>query len=335
MRRELLRVIPARQLLVRGGVLVCCLLLGGPGVTRAQQPDDEERQVGWSHETDLSLVLTDGNSSARTLGFANRLRRVWPAARFQLDVTGVRSDTSDDRFFLVDPGFTFLVGETPNDLTFQSMTPTPTPDVENYLIGGRYDMNITERFFWNVGGSWDQNKDAEILHRYIAYGGVGNTWSDTENRQFSTSYGISYTDREEEERDPEKDRRFGGARLRLDFLERLGSVTTFESDVTTNINVADASDYSFNTTNSVAVAMSERLSIKVSLQFLYENKPALKKDLDVIARVDLIDPDGIPGTGDELFETVVDGGTPIVIGSADTRRNKLDTIFRTAVVISF
>ena len=121
----------------------------------------------------------------------------------------------------------------------------------------------------------------------------------------------------------------------MDFLERLGSVTTFESDVTTNINVADASDYSFNTTNSVAVAMSERLSIKVSLQFLYENKPALKKDLDVIARVDLIDPDGIHGTGDELFETVVDGGTPIVIGSADTRRNKLDTIFRTAVVISF
>ena len=153
---------------------------------------------------------------------------------------------------------------------------------------------------------------AGILHRYIAYGGVGNIWSDTENQQFSTSYGISYTDREEKEPDPDKDRRFGGARLRSDYLQRLGGVTTFESDVTANFNVGDASDYSLNTTNSVAVSMSERLSIKVSLQFLYENKPALEQDLDVIAHVDLVDPDGIPGTGDELFETVADGGTQIV-----------------------
>ena len=307
----------------------------GVGQVVAQQGHDEERALGWSNATDFSLVLTKGNSAARTLGFANRLRHVWHTSRLQVDLTAVRSDTSDDRFFLVDPGFVFPVGANPDDLTFQFVKPTPTPDVANYLVGGRYDRNLTDRFFWNAGASWDRNEDAGILHRYIAFAGVGNIWSNTENREFSTSYGISYTDRDEEEPDPQKDRRFGGARLGWDYLERLGSVTVFESTFTTNINLTDGADYSFNTTNSVGVSMNEHLSLKVSLQFLYENQPALETGLDVVANVDLIDPDGIPGTGDELFETIENGGGQIVLGSADARKDKLDTIFRTALVVSF
>ena len=316
---------------------VCLVVLVGLGSGQAfaEQGDDEERELGWSNSTDLSLVLAQGNSSARTLGLANRLRRVWQRSRLQVDVTAVRSDTSDDRFFLVDPGFVFPVGANPDDLTFQFVKPKPRPDVANYLVGGRYDRNLTDRFFWNAGTSWDRNEDAGILHRYIAFAGVGNLWSDTENRQFSTSYGISYTDREEDDPDPDKDRRFAGARLGWDYLERLGTVTVFESDLTTNINLANGSDYSFNTTNSVGVSMSESLSLKVSLQLLYENRPALETNLDVIAHVALIDPDGVPGTGDELFETVADGGGQIVLGLADARKEGLDTIFRTALVISF
>ena len=312
------------------------LLLGlGSGQSLAQQGAGGERELGWSNATDLSLVFTEGNSAARTLGFANRLQRVWPRSRLEIDATGVRSGTSDDRFFLVDPGFVFPVGATPDDLSFQFVKPAPTADVATYLLGGRYDRNLTERVFWNVGVSWDRNEDAGILHRYIAFAGVGNIWSETETRQFSTSYGLSYTDREEENPDPEKDRRFGGARLGWDYLERLGSATVFESDFTTNINIAKGSDYSFTTTNSVTVSMNAVLSLKVSLQFLYENEPALETGLDVIAHIDLIDPDGIPGSGDELFETVTEGGTRIVLDSADALKDKLDTIFRTALVITF
>ena len=311
------------------------LMLGlGSGPALAQD-EDGERELGWSNTTDLSFVLTDGNSAARTLGFANRLRRVWPRSRLQVDLTGVRSGTSDDRFFLVDPGFVFPVGGTPDDPTFRFVTPAPTPDVANYLVGGGYDRNITDQFFWNTGASWDRNENAGILHRYIAYAGVGNIWSDTEVRRFATSYGISYTDREEKAHDPEKDRRFGGARLGVEYLERIGDVTTFESDFATNINLAKGSDYSFNATNSVAVAMSDHLSLKASLQFLFEHEPALETGLDVIARVDLLDPDGIPGTGDELFETVEAGSAQVVLGSADARKDTLDTIFRTALVITF
>jgi len=42
---------------------------------------------------------------------------------------------------------------------------------------------------------------------------------------------------------------------------------------------------------------------KVRLQWLYEKEPALESDLDVIAFVEVINPDGIPGSGDERFRT--------------------------------
>ena len=81
--------------------------------------------------------------------------------------------------------------------------------------------------------------------------------------------------------------------------------------------------------------MAGRVSLKVSLQWLYENEPALESDLEVIALVELINPDGIAGSGDEFFRTLSAGGSKLVLGSADTRKNKLDAIFKTAIVLKF
>ena len=88
---------------------------------------------------------------------------------------------------------------------------------------------------------------------------------------------------------------------------------------------------------SLGVAMNEKLAIKISLQWLYNNEPALE-DVDIIAFVKLVDPDGIPGSGDEFFETV-DEGDPdalaIELGEDRVRRKKLDTVFRTSLSITF
>ena len=48
-----------------------------------------------------------------------------------------------------------------------------------------------------------------------------------------------------------------------------------------------------------------------------------------------IDPDGAPGSGDELFEAVAAGGVEIDFGTGQIRKAGLDAIFRTALVISF
>jgi Protein of unknown function, DUF481 len=320
------------------GVLAMCLVAWfGVGLEDAcaQDKPKEPPKLGWSNTTDLSLVITAGNSAAQTWGFNDQLRHVWKDARFELEGNVVRSKTSDDRFFMVGPGLEFPVGGAPVNPPTSLVQPDPTPDVANYLISGSYERNISPAFFWNAGGSWDRNDDAGILNRFIAHAGVGNKWVDTARRRFTTSYGFSYSDREEEQPDPDKDRRFAGGRLGWEYMERFNAATTFDHKFASNVNLSDAADYSINTTSALTVAVVSRVSLKVSLQWLYENEPALESDLDVIAFVELINPDGIPGSGDEIFRTMSSGGSKLVLGSADARKDKLDTIFRTALVIKF
>ena len=322
----------------QGKVIVLCLVAWfGPALQEAwaQDKPKEPPKLGWSNNTDLSIVLTAGNSAAQTWGFTNELRYTWKDARFLFEANVVRSKTSDDHFFLVAPGLEFPVGGAPANPPTSLVKPDPTLDVANSLLRGTYERDITSRFFWNAGASWDRNDDAGILNRYIVHAGVGNKWVETERRRFATSYGLSYTDREEEKPDPEKDRRFAGARFGSEYRERFNPGTTFDSRFAANVNLSDPSDYSIDTTNALTVSVVGHVSLKVSLQWLYENEPALESDLDVIAFIEVINPDGIPGSGDERFRTLSSGGSKLVIGSADARKEKLDTIFRTALVIKF
>jgi len=86
--------------------------------------------------------------------------------------------------------------------------------------------------------------------------------------------------------------------------------------------------------STLRVPMSKRLSLRVSLHWLYNSIPALE-DNDLVAQVLVVDPDGIPGNGDEYFETVDTGGFPIDAGTTLERREKLDTMFTTSLGLSF
>ncbi len=296
--------------------------------------DEAEPAPGWTNETELSLALTGGNSTARTFGFGDTVRRTGESSRLQIRVSGIRSGTAGDRFLLVDPGVRFPIAGAPEDPETRLVRPGVDTEVENYLVSGRYETEISERFFWNAGGSWDRNSDAGILNRYTAFAGVGNVWSDSDTARFSTSYAASYTNRSEETRDPGKDPRFAGARLGWDYRQRLGEATVYENELTANVNLTAASDYSFNMTHAVSAALSTHLALRVGLQWLYEHEPA-PEAVAVVARVEVVDPDGVPGSGDERFETVADGGASITLGTRRIRKDRLDTIFRTALVIGF
>jgi len=328
----------AMEEILAAKVMTLCLTVSlavGVNDARAQDKPKEPPKLGWSNSTDLSAVLTAGNSATQTWGFTDKLRHVWKDARFEFEVNVVRSDTSDDRFFMVAPGLEFPVGGAPANPPTSLVKPDPKLDVANSLVRGSYERNITPRFFWNAGASWDRNDDAGIVNRYIAYAGVGHKWVDYERRRFATSYGISFTDREEKKPDPEKDRRFGGGRLGWDYRERFNAGTVFDNKFEANVNLSDSTDYSVNTTSALSVTVVSHVVLKVSLQWLYEHEPALESDLDVIAFVEVLNPDGISGSGDERFRTLSSGGSKLVIGSADARKDRLDTIFKTALVINF
>jgi hypothetical protein len=309
-------------------------VVGAAGTVRAQSASNQD--LGWANATDFSLTVTDGNSALRSVGLSDKLKYVWPSASFTFEATSVKSDKSDDRYFLVAPGVEFPVGGFPDDPATTLIKPGATPDVSNARLAGLYDRRISGNFFWNTGASWDRNTDAGILQRYIAFVGFGHNWADTDARKFSTSYGVSYTDRKEEKPDPEKAPRLAGARGGWSYLEKFGTTsTTFTSDLTAIMDLAKTSDYSVNTSTGLSVAMNSHLSLKVSLQWLFENRPALETDLDVVAFAEVVNPDGAPGTGDEYYRTLDSGGTKVVLGKADARKDKLDTILRTSLSVSF
>lgn len=299
-----------------------------------QEEPGNEGNVGWFNTTDLSVVFTEGNSNTDTLGVKNVLTRAWERSRFVLKFDGTRSNTADDRFLLVEPGLTFLPGESLEDPGTIVVDPPTEPDVERFFVEGRYTRRVGGTRTWNAGASWDRDVDAGILARYIAFGGVGNVWRDGEKLHLETGYGVSYTDRKEETPDPQKEAQFLGARLTFDVGYQALNTTRLHYELTGNLNLEDTKDFSVNSTASVSVKMSKRLSLAVSLQTLYNSEPALE-DVAVVARLELLDPDGIPGSGDEYFLTVEDGGYEVELGEDRLRKKHLDTVFRTSLVINF
>ena len=170
---------------------------------QTQAKAEGESRLGWSNTSDLSLVVVAGNSQSTTFGLSDKLQHVSKAARLEFEINVVRANKSDDRFFLVEPGLEFPVGGAPSNPATSLIKPNPEPDIANYLIRGGYEKQISARWFWNAGASWYRNDDAGILNRYIGFAGLGNTWADNPRRRFVTSYGVSYTDREEEKPDTE------------------------------------------------------------------------------------------------------------------------------------
>jgi len=313
---------------------LACLAVG-LGSSGAAISEDEP-ELGWFSSTELSLVYTEGNSNIDSLGIKATVGRDWKRSKVQIKLDAVQTNTSDDRFRVADPGFTWLPGEDPPPLTSSFLVEPPKEsDVEKYFIEPRFERNFAKKKTWNVGASWDRNEDAGILNRYIGFGGVGNAWFSREDLEFRSNYGLSYTEREEETPDPEKDQEFAGVRLGWYYLNKFGKVTIFENEFTGNMSLEDRADYSLDMTSSLDVAMGKHLSLKISLQWQFNSEPALE-DIDLFARVVIIDPSPrLPGSGDEFFETVTNGGAEIEIEEVQERKQQLDTIFRTALVIRF
>jgi len=317
------------------GLLVTPVRAQTPAVAPGAEPVETEKQKRFKNTTELSLVVTAGNSDVETIGFKDTLeyKRDAGLARFRADT--LRSDTSDDAYLLVEPGLVFEPGQTLTTFNTREVRPGAEPDVARYFFEGRYEGNLSRQgTTWNAGASWDRNEDAGIISRTIVFGGLGRAWVDREDLKFRTTYGLSYTDREEEVVDPEKEEQFYGARFTSDFMDKWGANTTYDNDFTFNMSVADTSDWNADLIQGVAVSMSNHLKLKISLQLTWANEPALE-EVDIIVRAILIDPNGIPGDGDEEFHTVESGGSEITIGEGTIRKEQLDTTVRMSLQIDF
>jgi putative salt-induced outer membrane protein YdiY len=248
------------NLLLATGITVI-VGLGAPAPVFAQDAD-----LGWSDAAELTLVLTDGNAEASTLGFDNTLLWKGDGAQLKVKAGGVRTESTTR---------TRTAVGTPDDFTIRDESDSEVT-AESYYLRGRYDRDMTERFYYYVGADWSRNTFAGFDSRSIATGGVGNVWFERDGASFRTDYAITYTVQDDVTDDPDADTEFVGIRVSWMYDRRLTESTHFQSDLKLDDNGEDPSDFRADLLNSLSVAINDRFALKLSHQTLFDHEPSLE-----------------------------------------------------------
>lgn len=276
-------------------ILTVSLLFFVPSIAR---PVSAQEETGWEDVAEINYVVAAGNARAATLGFANGLTRRWAVTQFELKFSGVRASSSTITHRVTS------AGPPPVVVTDEVRALT----AERYTVSSRVNRKLSEYFFWYAGADWRRNRFAGIRNRYTAAGGFGNTWVDQPGKRFRTEYAATFTRQEDLGDAPV--RSFGGARLSWKLERTLTNNTTFRNELEFNQNLKDFKDYLADMTNSLQVAMSEKLATKLSLQWVFDSQPATAAASD---------PDGYLGPGEQALVEL----------------EKLDTVFTVSLVVNF
>jgi len=246
----------------KGVLFFSCLLLLvlGPVAAEAQ-----EREKGWTDVAELTMVVTGGNATSSTLGFKNTADFVWPNATFQLSAGGVRARSGT---------VTRIATGTPDNFRISETTVSKTT-AESYFLKSRLDRNLSDASFVFAGAGWDRNTFAGVDNRYGFVAGAGRSWFAEDSRRLKTDLGLTYTNQDDVVENPDVEDSFMGIRGSYDYFRKLTESTDFASILVADQNLNETSDLRADWINSIAVAMSERLAIKTSLQLLYDKAPAL------------------------------------------------------------
>lgn len=276
----------------------CLFLTSLPALS--QEPAPPEKKLGWQDKAELALVLTAGNSETSTFGFRNTLSRIWTDAELHIDVAGLRTETAT---VTATP-----IGTSADDFVIEEDSSSELT-AENYLARAKYDRTLRPRLFVFGTGGWDRNAFAGIENRYNAAGGVGNIWYDRESFRLRTDYGISVT---HQIPTVGSEATFAGLRLSLDLMRKLVASTTLTHLTIAEENLDETDDFRLDSLTALAVAMTDRLALQLSLKFLFDSLPSF-------VEADLISPTT---------------GLPLGI-LVPVQADKLDTLFNVALVVDF
>jgi len=284
-------------------ILLAACVVGGSAAASGQGAKEKKREIGWADKAEFSYVLTSGNAQTTTFSLKNLTRRSWARRSFELRLEGlrVRDEETTRR----------AVGTGQDDFVLSETSEVRTT-AEKYVASGRYDHQVTGRLFWFAGAGWDRNRIAGIDNRYTAFGGLGHVLYDTEKTRFRTDYSATYTEQRDVIPAPEKESHFAGLRVSWDYFRNLAEGTTYGNETVIDESLRKTTDWRVDMTNSIAVGINQHLALKVSLQWLYDNEPAL-------AEVPLFAPDDPTGSP---------------IGDVAVPVDELDTIFRASMVVN-
>jgi putative salt-induced outer membrane protein YdiY len=284
-------------------VLLTAAVGAGAALGADPRPKEAQRQAGWSDKAEFSYVLTSGNAETNTFSLKNVTRRAWAQRSFELRLEGLR--------VIGEETTRWAVGTGQDDFVLTETSETRVK-AEKYVASGRYDHQVTGKLFWFTGAGWDRNRIAGIDNRYTAFAGMGHVLSDSEQTRFRTDYSATYTEQQDVTPDPATRERFAGLRVSWDYFRAFAGSTTYGNETVIDESLRNTTDWRVDMTNSIAVSINQHLALKVSLQWLYDNEPALTE---------------VP-----LFSADDPAGSPI--GRVAVPVDELDTIFRASMVVN-
>lgn len=248
------------------GALSVLLLVSLPAGGASQETEGPS-PVEWRNTTEVSFLMTGGNSAASTLGLRHALRREDASGELRLDLTALRTDAT--RITRI------AVGTSPEDFRVEEDEDRERT-AERYSVEARYDRDLTSSVFVSGGVGWTRNTLAGFNHRVVLFTGAGSQWEEPDSWTVKVGYGLTYTVQRDVTPDPERSDTFAGLRLTLDSEHELGSSAALEVKWVADGNARELSDVRGDFTQSVTASLTDRLSMKTTLQLLVDNDPPLE-----------------------------------------------------------
>lgn len=236
---------PSRMAALAVAVAAVCAAVP---VARAQSPVPEDGR--WRGSFGAGASFASGNTSSRTLS---------------LNADATRA-TPDDKLSLVGSG---LYAKSDGETTGAQLR-----------LGGRYDHDLSER--WFGFGSLDLERDqvAELDLRSIVGGGVGYHLIQQQDHLWDLFGGLGYTDERYAEPTFVDDRlreRYGYASLLLgeESTHRFNETVSGKQKLVVYPNLRNRGEYRATLDATLSVAMTQQLALNVGLSVRHNSDPGI------------------------------------------------------------
>lgn len=277
-------------------VVLTAVALAGSPLPSSAQPT----RAGWTFTSELSAVISAGNSESTTLGLGANVRRDWASTVLRLEANAVRTESGKTTRTAIGSANAFeLIEETQREKT-----------AEAFNVRARFDRDLSNGIFSFSGVDWLRNTFAGVDSRFLVALGAGNTWVENDETRFKTDVAGTVTFQSDVVENPFVKRNFPGVRATYELWRRISSSAEVESELVADWNLDETEDVRLDWTHALSVSVTSVIALKPSLKLQWRNRPSL-------TRVRLLESDGTD-TGDQV-------AVPL---------GKLDTFFRVALVVS-
>lgn len=244
----------------RNAAFAAAVLAAAPAAPAAEVP-------GWYSTADLSFVMSEGNTRTNSLGIKGDLRRTWLRTSWRTNASFVRTAVGEPTRRAVGTGAADAALEKGPRVT----------KAEKLFVDTDFMRRVTERFYWDIGGTLERDRFAGLNSRLLGKAGVGYLWENREDARFSTGVAATYTTQDEVIDDPETENSFAGVQFNADGERRFGDTdqNVYSSQLVVDQNLQDTDDLRANWAHSLAVAMTRRFALQLGVQLTFANQPRL------------------------------------------------------------